>query len=222
MTSRVEDTLSILVTVCAVTVAGTVVWKSSTGSVSESPGRPEYVEAWDQLLDSGRRLGPASAPVQIVEFGDFQCPFCRTFHQAVLNVMDKLPGQISLVYFHLPLSIHPHAVPAARAAECAAAEELFEPMAAELLAKQDSMGMKSWASFARSVGIAHTMSFLRCTEDPLTITQIEHHRVLAAELGIKATPTVMINGWRFQAPPTDSLALIAKEIINGRSKFVSR
>ncbi|KPJ88078.1 MAG: hypothetical protein AMS18_13800 [Gemmatimonas sp. SG8_17] len=162
-------------------------------------------------------------PMRIVEFGDFQCPFCQNFHFAVEELMDELTDQVSLVYYDYPLDGHPFAVAAALAARCARADGRFEEMATELFAKQDSIGLRSWLSYARSAGISDTAGFRSCMQDSVSQAGVDADHALGTELGVMGTPTVIINGWRFNMPPSvDSLKHYAREIVDGRSPFVAR
>ena len=111
MNQRLETTLSIALTVSAVALAGTVVYRQVLATPSDQMAKPTYVDNWEYLVNSGSRIGLSEAPVQIVEFGDFQCPFCRTFHNSVSELMSEFPDEVSLVYHHFPLPQHPRVRP---------------------------------------------------------------------------------------------------------------
>lgn len=224
MNRRVEALLSGVVTVCAIAVAVTVVYRQlATGPPHPVAREPTYVDRWDQLRGGGTKLGRASAPLQIVEFGDFECPYCRVFHDVVQDIMAGSPDLVALTYYHYPLSRHRYAEAAARAAECAAAQGRFADMAGELLAGQDSLGLRSWTSYARLAGVPDTVRLALCMEDSSTKGRIEAHRALAAQLAVGGTPTVIINGWRWAVPPTaGELRHIAREVEAGRSPFPRR
>ena len=225
MNARLEAALSSLVTICAIVVAGTFVYQQVTAprvsAVEAQP--PTRVPDWNGLLQGGLRVGPRSAPVQIVEFGDFQCPFCRVFHSAVEQLMVELPDRVSLVYYQYPLPMHRHAEAAARASVCAAKELRFAEMAHELFAKQDSIGVTPWTAFAQSAGILDAAGFLSCMASDSSQARVDADRTLATSLSVRGTPTVVIDGWRFPLPPTlDTLRRVAHEVVAGRSPFPRR
>lgn len=171
---------------------------------------PERVTYWADLLKSGTLLGNASAPVKIVEFGDFECPFCANFEASFRAVHRELGDSIALVFIHYPLErIHRFALPAARAAECGRAANHFAEYHDALYEKHDSLGLKSWTSYAIDAGIRDTVAFAKCITAAAgsSSTNIDAGRTLAARWNIRATPAVFVNGWRLFVPPPDSEAL---------------
>lgn len=223
MNKRLETAFSALMTLSAVLIAGSVFHRSfftDQVDLHENDEEIQRVEDWNQLLRNGVRIGSAAAPVQIIEFGDFECPFCRRFHLDVVRVMAEFPGEIALVYYHFPLSQHRFAEPAARAAECSRLEDRFHPMAERLFADEDSLGLKSWASYARSAGVRDTVALNECMGRGEIQARIDANRTFARRLSVRGTPTVIINGWRFGRPPSfDSIRSIAYAVIDGQSPF---
>jgi protein-disulfide isomerase len=69
--------------------------------------------------------GPAGAPVTLVEFADFECPYCRSAQPVVRQLLTKYPSAVRLVFIHMPIEAHDHAIEAARASECAARQGAF-------------------------------------------------------------------------------------------------
>ena len=123
MRDVVERAASILVGVAAIGVSGVVVRREFADTVPSSrlatTVAPTYVSSWQSLLSAARISGEAHAPVVVVEFSDFECPFCRRFHSVLRTTQAKYPGKITVAFVHLPISSHRFARPAARAAECA-------------------------------------------------------------------------------------------------------
>src|SRR3989344_3317889 len=97
-------------------------------------------------------LGSPNAPVVLVEYSDFQCPFCSMIHPTLKRIVEESEGQISWTYRHLPLeSIHPQALPSALAAECIGEQlgnEGFWAFADDMFANQDSMSEVRYEIFA--------------------------------------------------------------------------
>lgn len=103
-------------------VAGTVAWDRVTNRVG-GPIVPEdrAIDGWERLAADGHRIGPWEAAVTILEWGDYECPFCRRLDPGIRAVLREHPRSVALVYRHFPMSYHEHAYRAARLAECAAA-----------------------------------------------------------------------------------------------------
>lgn len=132
------------------------------------------LENVDQLLANGIRIGSPASRAAIVEFADFECPFCRRFHATYADLKRRFGDDLSLVFIHYPLGSHRFARPAARAAECAATRGRFGDYARLLYLKQDSLGLKSWGSFAFEAGIQDTLAFSRCAIDTVVVQRIEN------------------------------------------------
>lgn len=205
------DVATILIAICSLVVTGLVVKReifTHRAAVSLPPEPPSPVADWSRLSLEGRRFGSPNAPVTIVEFSDFECPFCRTFTMGTLSAIRReFPEQVTVLYRHWPLtSIHRFAYPAARAAECAGRQDRFEAFHDLVFAKQDSLGLKTFTEFARESGVPDLVAFRSCNAAVEPVPAIEADIVAAERLGGGGTPTVVINGLRLPAPP-DSAAL---------------
>ncbi len=224
MNRRLEAALSIVLTVCAVLVTALFVYQRTvTRNPAQISRAPKQVKDWKGLSSGRLRIGAESAPVQIVEFADFECPFCKAFESSLQSLIVEMPGTIGVVYYHYPLPMHRFAEAAALAAECGAAAGRFDAMAKELFAKQDSFGLKPWQSYAWSAGVPDTAAFLSCMGSNTTRERIRGDQRLARSLGVSGTPTIVVNGWKFPLPPPpDTLERYVREMIAGRSPFPSR
>ncbi|HSU13987.1 DsbA family protein [Longimicrobium sp.] len=157
--------------------------------------RPRRVDDWEALLQGGQWMGRRDAPVRIVEFSDFQCPFCAKTHPVLEAVLRRHPDRVAVLYRHFPLdAIHPHARPAAVAAECAGGQGRFEPFATLLFAQQDSLGTKAWSRFAREAGVPDAAAFERCLADARTMASVDRDAKSGADTQVQVTPTLIING----------------------------
>jgi hypothetical protein len=117
-----------------------------------------------QVADSGPSAGPANAPVTIVEFSDYQCPFCRRAHPHLKEVLRRYPEQVKLVYRHFPLdSIHPQARAAAEAAACAQEQGKFWDYHEKLFTSDAGFSAEALAAHAGEVGL-DVDAFARCVE----------------------------------------------------------
>jgi protein-disulfide isomerase len=165
---------------------------------------PVHVADWQTIVPAARTLGDPNAPVKVIEFADLQCPFCRDFNSRMKAVQAKYRNSVALVFVHFPLPFHPHAQPAARAAECASSQGRFEQMIDSLYAGQASYGNRSWATYAKAAGVEDSTAFASCMADTASPPLVQAGLAIGRRLKVTATPTVFVNDLRFGIPPTDS------------------
>lgn len=222
MTSRLETTTSVILAVCAVVAAGTLVFRVTTqpASTAALESTPTRVDNWESLLERGHWVGSPRAPVKLVVFVDFQCPFCRVFHFEAEKVMDEFRGQVAILYRHCPLQMHRHARAAALAADCAAVQQRFSEMALSLFVSQDSLGLWPWRNFAGEAGVPDLRAFEECVTSGSPDVRYTGDIAFAESLAVRGTPTVIVNGWRLaRAPRADSLRALARRVIAGDSPY---
>jgi protein-disulfide isomerase len=180
--------------------------------------KPLFIKDWRTDLGKGVRMGPLQAPVELLEFADFECPFCATFHKEVKILRVRYPTQMALTFVHYPLPMHRFAEPAARAAECADRQGRFEAMYDHLFELQDSFGLKPWSEFANEVGVADGATFEACVQSAVPIPRIAEGKQLGLKLDVRGTPTILINGWMLGRPPgVEELDAMVKAILAGKS-----
>src|SRR5262249_2322689 len=156
---------------------------------------------WSAATETGERMGPMQGQLTVVEFSDFQCPFCEKFSRALASVRTAYPTRITTVFHNFPLTSHSFAYAAARAAECAGAQGAFERYHDVLFAKRDSVGKKSFVAFANEAGVKDLAGFEACNASTVKVGSIERDIAMGRRLGVRGTPTVFLNGWRFAVPP---------------------
>ena len=138
--------------------------------------------------------GPADAPVTIVEFADFQCPFCLQLTGALDRVLEVYEGNVRLVYRQFPLSaIHPNAQKAAEASLCADQQGKFWEMHDELYTDQLALDVASMKETARSLGL-DGQRFDTCLDSGEFVAEIAADLSAGRELGVTGTPALFING----------------------------
>jgi protein-disulfide isomerase len=161
-------------------------------------GRFQTETNWRAYVADGRRMGAIDAKVVLVEFSDFQCPWCRTMASRLREARERFGGDFAVVYRHYPIvRTHPFARKAAIASECAAEQGRFEQMHDALFESADSIGAFAWARFAIRAGLADTNAFTVCMESDRASLVLQRDSIAAAELGVRGTPTSLINGVRF-------------------------
>jgi protein-disulfide isomerase len=167
----------------------------SANGVSEVPvtQQPQYTR-YDIPTQNSYSLGPADAPITIVEFSDYECPFCRRWHAEVYKpLLAAYPGKIRLVYRNLPLtSIHPDALAAAEAAMCAGEQDVYWKYHDKLFSSE-SLGNSVYLQYAQDLGL-NMNTFKACLSDHKYQKAIETDSDFAINLGIRSTPTFFING----------------------------
>jgi len=167
-----------------------------SGPVVEAPvltEEPQYIR-YDVDSPEAYAFGPVDAPITIVEFGDFECPFCRRWHEEVFQpLLSSYPDQIRIVYRHLPLtSIHPDAFAAAEAAMCAGEQDAFWQYH-EKLFSSEVLGTEVYAQYAQELEL-DMATFEACMTEHRYQQAIQKDSDFALQLGISSTPTFFING----------------------------
>jgi protein-disulfide isomerase len=119
----------------------------------------------------------------------------------------------------LPLKIHRFARNAALAAECAARQDRFAAFVEVAYSRQDSIGLKTWESYARDAGVSHADAFSACLAESASSALVDSGIAASARLGIHATPTVMLNGWRVPDASQAELSRAIGELLAGRPPF---
>ncbi len=150
------------------------------------------------LGDSPQR-GPSDAWVTIVEFGDFQCPYCGSVEPTVKQVLALYPTDVRLVFKHFPLPQHANARPAANAAECArvqgaAPDGDFWEMHDLLFANQSALGAASLAGYAGQIAGLDLASWQTCFDARRFDARVQADLDLGVSVGVSGTPTFAING----------------------------
>jgi protein-disulfide isomerase len=148
----------------------------------------------EQVEAIGPQRGLPAAPVTIVEFSDFQCPFCGRFAPTIHGVLEKYPTQVRLVYRHLPIaSLHPNAQKAAEAAVCAQDQGKFWEMHDLLFAEQSTLEIDALKEKAKRTGL-DTKSFNECLDSGKSREAVRADVEAGNILGIGGTPTSFVNG----------------------------
>lgn len=159
-----------------------------------SPGPPAEDNTIYQVApgDSPAQ-GPLSAPVVIVEFSDFQCPFCAKAQDTVKDVLRKYPQKVRLVYKHYPLGFHAQAPAAAAAAIAAGEQGKFWEMHDLLFANTDKLDEANLRKYARQLGLNVSLFDSR-VKTPEVKAIIDRDIAQAGRLNVTGTPTFFING----------------------------
>jgi protein-disulfide isomerase len=157
-------------------------------------------------IDQSRQLGSPTAKVWFIMGSDFQCPYCKAFHDETwgrINEEYVKTGKVRAAFLHHPMDFHPRAIPAAEAAMCAGAQDRFWVMHDSLFANQEKwVGAPDpqpiFESLAKSIGL-EVDAWRNCVTSHATRTQVEADYLRTKQVGIKGTPSFVIG---------DSLAIV--------------
>ena len=200
-----------------------VAGKMDSASAKNPPARrgpdPNLVYA---LNTSGAPVkGPAGAAVTIVEFSDFQCPFCSRVGPTLKRIQEVYGNKVRIVWKNLPLANHKNAEPAARAAMAAFQQGKFWEFHDRLFANQSSLSAESYLQYARDLGLDIVRFARDMSEQSATAAKpIETDKSEANSLGITGTPAFFVNGrYLSGAKPFDEFAkLIDEELARPRMR----
>jgi protein-disulfide isomerase len=144
--------------------------------------------------------GPASAPVTLLEYGDYECPHCGAAYPVVEALNEELRDTLRFAYRHFPLSeVHPHAQLAAESAEAAGAQGKFWAMHDALFMHQDALDGQSLILYATAIGLDR-QAFIRELTAHTHAARVREDFMSGVRSGVNGTPTFFINGLRYDGP----------------------
>lgn len=205
---RLLDVATILATVSALIILALMLGRGSSSSRVDGDPTAISVENWARYAEGGQRSGPTDAAITIIEFGDYQCRYCREAEPHLAAIMREYGTEVALVFRHFPLVVESASYTAARAAECAGEQDAFWPFHQRLfLSRNWQVGdaREALKQLGLEVGIADQVSFETCVEGQGSVPAIAADLEAAADLGISGTPAFLVNG-RLSMGVLDSLS----------------
>lgn len=164
-----------------------------------------------EILPDDPTRGPVDAPILLVEFSDFQCPFCQRATGTLAELVDRYEDQIQLVYKDYPLAVHPEAFKAAEAGNCAHEQGMFWELHDKMFVSQDALDVPSLNSYASELGLDAT-AFSTCLDEGRYTQRVQRDLQLGQLYGVSSTPTVFINGRPIMgAAPIETFEQIIRE-----------
>jgi len=164
----------------------------------QEPARRLTAEARPFSLAS--RIGVVTAPDTLLIFSDYQCPACKRFERLLSDYARGSRSELTIGYLHFPLPSHPQAVRAANVAECANRLGRFSLAHRLLFEVQDTLSRFNVAEIAKRAQSVDSAAFVRCAEQSDTSAAVVESIKLARRLGVRATPTLIVNGWLTRVP----------------------
>ena len=162
--------------------------------------------------------GPRDAPVTIVEFSDFQCPYCAKLDPVLKQVLAKYPREVKLVFKFFPLPFHKMAMPASKAALAAGKQKKFWEYHDELLKNYNQLSEQKLVEIAEKIGL-DMKRFTRDRQDPRWVNFIRDDMREASGSQVRGTPTVFINGRRLRnRTPAAFDQAIQRELRQGKKE----
>ncbi len=170
-----------------------------------------------EVATNGPAIGPDGAPVTLVEFSDYQCPYCSRAEPTVQALLKEYAGKLRFVYKHFPLdSMHPLARPASIAAYCAGEQNKFWEYHAQLWVEPQQLDAAALTAKAKATQL-DLAKFDACSKDPRATQAVDGDIAAARAAGVSSTPTFFVNGIRVKgAVPLEQFrTLIEKELAGG-------
>jgi len=221
---RDRATVGVLISaVLAMAMGSLIFWLAAVLHGERTASLPMVL---DRPVDTARDhiLGEIDAPLTLVEYGDFECPFCGKATGVVRELRERFGDELRYVFRHLPLTdVHPHAEPSARAAEAAGAQGRFWEMHDLLFVHQEELTFEDLVGYAGELGL-DVEDFVRDMEEDRLAERVREDVVSAEASGARGTPTFFVGEDRHVGPyDTETLAaeLEASRHRSGGARAVS-
>lgn len=185
--------------------------------VSEQPYVVEDPKAEGVVVPaSSPRKGPEPARLIMVEFGDFECPYCGKVQPTVESVLAAYPNDLALAFVNFPLSFHEYALPCAKAFLAAARQGQAWAMHDQMFAHQSALSDADLDSYAAALGL-DLAAFDADRASQEIADQVSEQKGLALSLEIDSTPTFLVGGYRIVgAQPLSAFTKVIDKVLAGR------
>ena len=209
-TEHVVDILTILAIIGTLVIVAIMLGRTDRSSNLAADPTAVVVEDWARYAERGQRLGPTEATVTIIEFGDYQCRYCREAEAHLAAIRRQYGTDVALIFRHFPLVVESASYAAARAAECAGEQGAFWPFHHRLFGSRDwQIGdtTETLKQMGVAIGIADEAAFETCVASDTSVPTIAADLKAVAELDIPGTPAFLVNG-RLSMGVLDSLTFV--------------
>jgi protein-disulfide isomerase/peroxiredoxin/uncharacterized membrane protein len=205
--------------------------KAADGTLEVKKVRVAQAHAPVPIPDGAPTLGPANAKVTLVEFSDFQCPFCKRLAGTLRQLAEEYPKDLRIAYVQFPLnldcnhtelkkSMHPEACHTAAAGYCAQQQGKFWEMHDALFDEQANTARKHFVELAGQLGM-NTGTFEACLDDPATNDAIGKQTEAGTPLKVNGTPTFFVNGRQLSgAQPIEVLRAVVDAELAGNADLL--
>lgn len=222
MPKNLEFSPAISILVAGFLIAGAIIFVSlnpASGAVGGDSTLPKDTSV-PAPRPTDHRYGSMNAPIVLVEYSDFQCPYCTSVYSTLKRLVDESDGEVAWVMRHLPLeSIHPEARPSGMAAECVAeqlGDEGWYKFADAIFADQANMSSGRYLTLASELG-ANAAEYLSCVSSKKYDQRITDEAAEAQVAGANGTPFTVVVGNGAQVPisgalPYEQFAAVIKAV----------
>lgn len=198
-TEKLTSLLTPILLLLQVILSGIIIQRLNNASqvalaAANQDNGPTYIE--NVSVDDDPYLGPPDAAVTIVEFSDFQCPYCAEATDVIQAILNDYEGEVKYVIRDFPLDFHPQAAKAAEAANCAGDQENYWEMHDLLFANQDRLQVEHLKEYAQELQL-DTRLFDECLESNKYADEIAKDIEDGRKYFVSGTPTLFVNGHRF-------------------------
>src|SRR5262245_22357014 len=172
--------------------------KARPAAPAAAPGQPDPNKVYALNVGNSPVKGPKDAKVKIIEFSDYQCPFCSQADALIAQVLVANPD-VAFIYKQFPLtSIHPNAMPASKAAIAAGKQGKYWEMHEILFKNQRALGADQLKDYAKQAGVPDLAKWEKDMNSPEVQDQINSEMREAQAAEVRGTPTIFVNGKRVQ------------------------
>lgn len=178
---------------------------AAPSQVPPRPPSPDFTTVHEIPVAHTPVIGKKGVPVTIVEFVDFQCPFCARFHSPMAEAVKAFAGKVNYMVKNYPLPFHPQAKPAAKAAFAAGEQGKYSEMVDVILANGQNLNEELFGKLAKDLGLNVEKFWKDYREkDAQWEKYIQEDITLGAKVGVQGTPTFYINGRLTNSRETES------------------
>lgn len=161
-----------------------------------------------------RVAGNKNAKIKLVEYSDFQCPFCKKFYPTFKRLLAEYGDKVSFEYKHYPLNFHPFAQKGAEASECAGDQGKFWQLHDKIFENQESLSLATLKQWAKDIGL-NSGKFNSCLDSGKYADKVQADFREGQSLGVSGTPTVFINGEKIVgAQPYETFKAAIDKLLN--------
>lgn len=160
---------------------------------------------WADILRSAYIEGDTAHAVVLATFFDIECPFCRRSHQEIEKLYSEQRDSLTLAFVHFPLPQHSLATTGARALECTEDSRAYLSLLKVLYDRQGKLDPMNWRGYAWEAGVKDTVAFEDCMRSSRSLPKVDQGKAVGSRIGVTGTPFVVVNGWKFSLPPSDSI-----------------
>jgi len=193
---KLNNFLTVILVICALIVTILVVRRELFLRQNNLSYQIVKISNWEILLSGGQIVGNRSAAVYIVEFFDYECPYCKEMEMVLKKLINKYKGKVSLIRYNFPLPGHKYSYDAAVASLCASNQGKYESFH-EILIREKTFDGR-WDSLAVLAEIQDILSFRKCLLDKDARNRIQNEINIAKRFNIQSVPTIVINGYMIQ------------------------